>query len=303
MKTAIDCYSCFIRQGLQAARLAGASPAQQDHAVRAVMGYLLGSNPHESPVEVARAVQEIVGKITGVADPYGEVRERSNWQAANWIRKAEKRLWEDPLRVFERALRVAIAGNIIDFGPSAAHDLEGTLERCLREPLAINHTTRLMDRLEAANSLAYIADNAGEIAFDHLLLSVIQQRFELESILFVVRMRPFLNDALFPDAEYFGINAFPNVEVLLMDAGKPARHSPAWPVWERIESCDVRIAKGQANAEAYEDAEDFFLLFMAKCDLVARAISAKGHGEVRTGDMVLAHTQLAFKPPTESTEA
>lgn len=296
MKTAIDCYSCFIRQGLQAARLAGASPERQDHAVRAVMGYLLGSNPHESPVEVARAVQEIVGKITGVPDPYSEVRERSNWQAASWIRKAEERLRGNPGMAFERALRLAIAGNIIDFGPSGSPDLEGTLERCLREPLAINHTTRLMDRLEEARSLAYIADNAGEIAFDHLLLSVIQQRFKLDSVLFVVRERPFLNDALFPDAEYFGINAFPNVEVLLMDAGQPDPDSPAWRVWERIESCDVHLAKGQANAEAYEDGEDFFLLFMVKCGLVARTISEKGHGEVRVGDMVLAHTAVAKEP-------
>lgn len=293
MKTAIDCYSCFIRQGLQAARLSGADPEQQDHAVRAVMGYLLGSNPHESPVEVARAVQEIVAKIIGVVDPYLQIKERSNWQASNWIRQADEYLRGDPARTFERAMRVAIAGNIIDYGPGNFHDLEGTLKRCARKSLAIDHSALLMDRLEKARSLAYIADNAGEIAFDHLLLSVIQQRFELDSILFIVRRRPFLNDALEADADYFGIRAFPNVELLAMDAGKPASSSPGWQVWEKIEDCDVRLAKGQANAEAYEDEDDFFLLLMIKCALLADTISAKGNGLVGTGDMVLAHSGVA----------
>jgi len=58
VKTAIDCYSCLLRQGLQTSRSRGASPKQQDHDERAIMGYLLGSNPHSSSVEVARAVQE-----------------------------------------------------------------------------------------------------------------------------------------------------------------------------------------------------------------------------------------------------
>jgi uncharacterized protein with ATP-grasp and redox domains len=290
MKTAIDCYSCFIRQALQTARLAGADAEQQDHAVRAVMGYLLGSNPNESTVEVARAVQEIVRKFTGVSDPYKLVKEQSNWQAARWIRKADEHLRGDPARTFKKALRLAIAGNIIDYGPSGSHDLEGTLERSLQQPLAIDHSTLLMDRLEKARTLAYLADNAGEIAFDHLLLSVLQQRFDLESILFVVRERPFLNNAMDADADFFGIKSFPNVELLMMDAGRPAQASSACSVWERIEASDVRLAKGQANAEAYEEEDDFFLLFMVKCKLVAEAISAKGHGTVETGDMVLTHS-------------
>lgn len=290
MKTAIDCYSCFLRQGLQAARLSGASEEMQDHAVRAVMGYLLGSNPHASPVEVARAVQEIVAQVTGVADPYDQIRKHNNWQAASWIGKAENRLDQDPGRAFGQALRLAIAGNVIDYGPNARPDVEGTLEIGLRTPLTIDHSLLLMDRLEQANSLAYLADNAGEIAFDHLLLSMIQKRFDLESILFVVREHPFLNDALLTDAAYFGIDAFPNVEILTMDAGEPVAGSPGRKTWDRIRASDVRLAKGQANAEAYEDADDFFLLFMVKCDLIARTISRKGQGKLKPGDRVLLHT-------------
>ena len=290
MITTIDCYSCFLRQGLQAARMAGAGPEEQDHVVRAIMGYLLGSSPHHSPVEVARAVQEIVSRIVGVADPYTEVKNRSNWQAASWIRKAECKLREEHSGSLERAIRLAIAGNIIDYGPSGSHDLEQTLDRCLRQPLAIDHLARLMDRLESSRTLAYLADNAGELAFDHLLLCKILERFDLESVLFVVRERPFLNDALLADAEYFGISSLPGVEIVQMDAGQPEPDSSSRPLWDRILACDARLAKGQANAEAYEDQDDFFLLFMVKCEVVARTLSGKGHGEVMEGDMVLMHT-------------
>lgn len=290
MKTVIDCYSCFIRQGLQAARLAGAGPEEQDRSVRAIMGYLLGSNPHESPVEVARAVQEIVTRITGVRDPYAAVKKTSNWQAASWIRRAEEKLADDPVHGFSRALRLAIAGNIMDFGPDPDFDLEGTLERCLRDPMGIDQSLLLMDRLESARSLAYLADNAGEIAFDQLLLSFLIRRFKLERVLFVVRERPFLNDALLGDSACFDIAGKGGVEVAEMGPGKPGPDAGSWPVWEQVLQADVRIAKGQANAEAFDVEPDFFLLFMVKCPVVAGNIREKGWGDVRQGQMVLAHT-------------
>jgi uncharacterized protein with ATP-grasp and redox domains len=290
MRTVIDCYSCFIRQGLQAARLAGADPEDQDRCVRAIMGYLLGSNPHESPVEVARAVQEIVTRITGVRDPYASGKERSNWQAAEWIRRAEEKLAASPADGFERALRLAIAGNIIDFGPDPDFDLEATLERCLREPFGINQGLLLMERLEGARSLAYLGDNAGEIAFDQLLLSFLLKRFNLKEVLFVVRERPFLNDALLADSARFNLNCEDAVEVVEMGPGKPEPGSAGWDVWERIKAADVRIAKGQANAEAFDEERDFFLLFMVKCPVVARSIEDRGWGQVRKGEMVLLHT-------------
>ncbi|MDP0497513.1 MAG: ARMT1-like domain-containing protein [Verrucomicrobiota bacterium JB024] len=289
MKTTIDCFSCFIRQGLQAARLAGASERQQDLVVRAIMGHLLAGDPDESPVELARAVQRIVREITGRSDPYDEIKARSNAQAATWLKTLEKRP-ASPADPLEHAVRLAVAGNIIDYGPQAAFDLEATLERCLSQRFAIDRLPMLRERLKHARTLAYLADNAGEIVFDRLLLTQLLKEFPLEKVLFVVREEVFLNDALTADAEIVGIRALDRVELVQMGPGKPASDAPSRAVWERLTHCDVRLAKGQANAECFDTEPDFFLLFMVKCEMVAQALTSKNRGQIRLGDLVLAHT-------------
>ncbi|MGC9451787.1 MAG: damage-control phosphatase ARMT1 family protein [Oceanipulchritudo sp.] len=290
MKTALDCYGCFMRQGLQTARLAGATEAQQGEVLRELMRHLLSVEGLDSPVFVVREMQRIVSRITGVDDPYAEIKSRNNQLAREWIGTVSKRFTDPSGDSLDHALRLSIAGNIIDYGPSDRFDLEGTLERCLAQPMAIDHGKRLEQRLSEATSLAFLADNAGEIVFDFRLLSLLKRRFALDRILVVVREEAFLNDALERDALEAGFGALAGVEIVRMGPGKPPPGSRGWEVWQRITASDMRLAKGQANAEAYNEEADFFLLFMVKCDLVARVISAGGPNPVRTGDMVLVHT-------------
>ncbi|MBC2594191.1 DUF89 family protein [Ruficoccus amylovorans] len=290
MKTSIDCFSCFIRQGLRAARLAGASEKQQDLVVRAIMGHLLGGNPDESPVELARSVQQIVSEITGQSDPYGDLKSLSNAQAAAWVENLKNTPSTPQTDPLDHAVRLAVAGNVIDYGPQTPFNLESTLERCLREPFAIDHLPLLRERLQSARTLAYLADNAGEIIFDRVLLGELLARFGLEKILFVVREEAFLNDALAEDAETAGILELDQVELVRMGPGIPAPGTPGRAVWEQVRRCDVRLAKGQANAECFDTEPDFFLLFMVKCEMVMRALEEKGLGTTRLGDIVLTHS-------------
>lgn len=290
MRTELDCYSCFLRQSLQTARLAGATASQQKAVLEAVMRHLLETESPGSPVNVVKAMQRIVARITGVEDPYREIKDRSNGRALRWIESVKESFPGAGDGGLDTALRISIAGNIIDYGPTAQFDLEGTLQRCRTRPLAIDDSGLLARRLGSARTLAFLADNAGEIVFDHLLLTHLRERFGLERILLVVREAAFLNDALERDALEAGFGEQGNVEILAMGPGKPDPDSVAGAVWRRVEACDVRIAKGQANAESYNEEADFFLLFMVKCDLVARTMTATGRGRIRNGDMVLLHT-------------
>ncbi len=87
-----------------------------------------------------------------------------------------------------------------------------------------------------------------------------------------------------------GIRELERVEVVQMGPGKPAPGAPGWTVWEQIERCDVRLAKGQANAECFDGEPDFFLLFMVKCEMVVKALTDKTAAKICLGDLVLAHT-------------
>jgi uncharacterized protein with ATP-grasp and redox domains len=69
----------------------------------------------------------------------------------------------------ETAIRISIAGNIIDLGVSSGYDdLEETLGRILYQPFAINHSEALRARLSQAEWVLFFGDNSGEKVFTML---------------------------------------------------------------------------------------------------------------------------------------
>ena len=77
-----------------------------------------------------------------------------------------KNSW-DPLKT---AVRLAITGNIIDFGVVQDFDLERTIRELLKKQFAINDYEQLKETLKNAKTLLFFVDNAGEICFDKLLV-------------------------------------------------------------------------------------------------------------------------------------
>ncbi len=70
------------------------------------------------------------------------------------------------------AARVAIAGNVIDFGINGGiteEDLHQAIKKAFAEPLA-GQTEEFRDAVRQAKKILYLADNAGEIVFDRLLI-------------------------------------------------------------------------------------------------------------------------------------
>ena len=100
---------------------------------------------------------------------------------------------------FETAVRLAIAGNIIDFGVNSnveqdtVHD---AIMRSLTEPIDRDAVQRLRQAIDEAKDILFLGDNTGEIVFDRLLI----ERMPREKITYVVRGGPILNDALMEDA-------------------------------------------------------------------------------------------------------
>ena len=77
MKTYLDCYPCFLRQALEAARLGGADQAGQHAALQQVMQVLSSARPTATPPEIALEVHRAVQAATGIADPYRAVKAAS----------------------------------------------------------------------------------------------------------------------------------------------------------------------------------------------------------------------------------
>ena len=138
-------------------------------------------------------------------------------------------------------------------------------------------------KLEQAKCLLYLGDNAGEIVFDKILLETILDRYDIESILFVVKGSPILNDATVEDGEDIGIDELPGVEMVEMENGMPNQRMKRIrkQFREIAKSVDLVISKGQGNYEAFSEHGGMFFLLMAKCSVIA------GDLGVKVGDIVL----------------
>jgi len=172
------------------------------------------------------------------------------------------RIAADPL---ETAVRIAIAGNIIDDGVAEQYTLEATLARVLEQPFAIDGLTQVRQALKEAHSILYLADNAGETVFDRVLIETIAL-----PVNYVVKAGPVINDATREDALSAGLAAVSHI----IDNGSNApgtllEHCSA-AFREQFAEASLIIAKGQANYETLSETQaPVFFLLQAKCQVIA----------------------------------
>jgi hypothetical protein len=169
-------------------------------------------------------------------------------------------------------VRLALAGNIIDFGGGMgvdARQVRETVEASLVDPISGMSPADARPHVDRAESILYVGDNAGEIVFDRLLV----ERIGPERITFVVRGLPIINDATMQDARAAGLTDL----VRVIDTGwdgpgaPPQRCGPAFT--DALEKASLVIAKGQGNYETMSGiARPVLFLLRAKCPVVAEQI-------------------------------
>lgn len=268
MRTHLDCFPCLVRQALDSVRLFTEDVTTHERIVNGVLRELTAMDARLSPPEMGRRIHRMIREALGEEDPYREIKERSNALALEWCERLRSRVSQsaDPL---ETALRLAIAGNIIDYGPTSRVDPDAvarTIEHALEAPLDPDAVEDLRRCIGDAERILYLGDNAGEICFDRLLV----ERLRLEKVIFVVRGSPTINDATLADARVAGLTDL----VRVIDNGTDIpgtvleECSPAFR--EVFDRADLILAKGQGNYETLDiECGRVFFLLMAKCSLVA----------------------------------
>ena len=267
MKTSIDCLPCFVRQTLDAARRATHDPAVHEALLREVLRWMSEMDFSISPPELAQRIHRRLRKITGVEDPYQEEKKAHNRLALECIPDLEKTVQQsdDPLLT---ATRISIAGNLIDLGAkSGLKDTEilDAIEHATRHPL-VGKTDPFRTAIQQAESILYLADNAGEIVFDRLLI----EQLGPERVTVAVRGKPILNDATRIDAKTAGLDDL----VRIIDNGSDAPGTLLNECSEEFKNCfeqaDLILAKGQGNFETLsDDPHNIFFLLNVKCPVVA----------------------------------
>ena len=273
----LECRSCVLGMAVRTAREAGLSEAERDEVVRLAAEWMSDRDRgSRSSLHLGRMIADKVVEISRLPrdfDIYREPKRMSNRLAQAHVERLHQAIAseEDPLAM---AIRVAAAGNVIDFGAKdhAAMDIEGELRAVTEQRFERLDLEQFRQRLMRANSLLYICDNAGEIVFDTLLMEVLRRlRPELE-IRAAFRAAPILNDATVDDARSVGMDAFADV----VSSGSRlagsilAECSSDFRSW--FGSSDLVLSKGQGNlAGLMVDADErVFFLLRTKCAPAAR---------------------------------
>lgn len=278
MKSNLECIPCFVRQTLECVRQFTDDTAIHERVLRKVLLEASRMNLDKTPPQMAQHIHRLIRRETGLSDPYQDIKRRFNRTILSMYASLKTRIAHsaDPL---ETAVRLAIAGNIIDLGVNAHVDgfiIHDAIDRTEIDPLIWNRQ-EFFDAMTQARSILYLADNAGEIVFDRLLI----EELPLGKITVAVRGYPILNDAIRTDAKEVGLDALVEIIDNGSDAPGTILNDCSEVFVKRFQEADMVIAKGQGNYETLSDVDkDIFFLLKAKCPVIARHIGCK------VGDMV-----------------
>lgn len=274
MRTYFDCIPCFIRQSLDAVRLMTSDESIHEQVVRNILRLAADLDMSQSPPVMGQKIHRLIRELLGMEDPYHKIKKQFNELALKLYPELRKLIIrsEDPL---ETAIRLAIAGNIIDFGVNSKLQ-ESELEKTISESLAAEFSDMQLkpfqQAVNEAEEILYIADNAGEIIFDRLLI----EQLPVEKVTVVVKGRPVINDATMEDAELAGLPKV--VEVIDNGSDGPGTifESCSRYFRARFARADLVIAKGQGNYETLNEVnKNIFFILKAKCPVIARDLNCE----------------------------
>lgn len=266
------CFYCFAKAFERLLSQDGISPDAKDSFTRDMVNlYAENWGKHNSPL-FARELHSLLRSYTGNSDPYKLEKKKYNDLALGLISEM-KRLLKRSHDSFNTALRLSIAGNIIDFAVNDNFNLHATLDRVLKSPFAIDQSELLKSALGKARSVLYLGDNAGEIVFDKLFIETIGH----PNLVYTVRGAPVINDATLEDAEYVGMSEVARVISNGFDAPSTVVSKSSDEFRILFDEADLIISKGQGNLEGLIHLKDkrIFFLLMVKCNVIAEFLKVE----------------------------
>ncbi|MFH1541479.1 MAG: ARMT1-like domain-containing protein [bacterium] len=269
MKSFPECLNCVIRQTIEILQRLVSSQEKQEQILLAVVRTINKAELEKlNPPELTKIAHDIIHRMTGIKDFFAEIKKREN-EAALKLYPQLKKIVENSNDPLQTAARLAIAGNIIDYGAQATFNIDRAIKESLHNQFGANDLSQLKKDLKKAKLVLYIGDNTGEIVFDRLL---VEQLIKMVEVVYVVKSQPVLNDVLMADAEMTGMT---NLVKVIESGSDFAGTNPAKGTAEfkrLFKKADIIIAKGQGNFETLDmERRNIYFLLKMKCPCLAEA--------------------------------
>lgn len=276
MRTYLDCYPCFMKQALKAGRRTGTDQATLKSLLDDIGNLFSNIRLEMTPPEIASSIYAKISEITGDPDPFAGIKQTNIAEAQELVPELEKILAESEDELMT-AVRLAVAGNVIDLGVDLEYDIVEDVKKILHMEFAVNDFHVLRREIEKADRILYLGDNSGEAVFDKLLIERLGK-----PVTFAVREIPVINDIGRPEARQIGIDK--TAEVVSSGSTAPGTVlSLCSDEFRRMfDEADLIISKGQGNYEALSGiSRTAIFLLKAKCPVIS------GHLGVNLGDIVI----------------
>ena len=208
MKLYPECGPCMLKRTLLFCR--NADEETKYKVVREVCR-LFSENfsPELTTTQMADMRKTAIEKITNDPDPLKDLKDESILEAEKVYPKIESYIEKikDPKKRFAAALKVALAGNIVEFG---AQDHKVDLKMLEKEifdvicgPLAIDDSDKIFEKVKKSKEVLYVTDNAGELIFDRILVKEILRYAKVN---LAPLSRPAQDDASVAEAKKVGMD-------------------------------------------------------------------------------------------------
>lgn len=241
----------------------------QEKILKAVLHEVEKSDTSRPPAYTTTFIHRKIRQLLQ-RDPFQEIKSEYNQIALALYPFLKKMVQEssDPLWT---ASRLAVAGNVIDFGIFTSVDIEGTVKRALHSPFAVDDYHTFKDALSDTGEVLYLLDNAGEIVFDRILIETIVSHGK--RVLAVVKGSPVLNDCTKADATETGLAEVCEVIDNGSDAVGTILEWTSGDFQRNYAQMQLIISKGQGNFETVSDLKKTIVyLFQSKCEVVSREL-------------------------------
>lgn len=280
MQIQYNCYKCIFNQIVDMAKTAFTEDTERRRLLKIFMNEVIEHSENFTPPEMAARFYTIYREETGEADPFAEEKQKSTELALKLYPELEAMV-KNSADPFLTAVKLAISGNVIDFGATPDFQLKDA-ENAIRSTIARTVDTEALELLRSkaqqAKNILYILDNCGEAVIDRLLIN----ELGAEKVTLGVRGKAILNDVTRAELPGSGLGDLPVIDNGFNAPGVSLRFSSP-EFLERMNKADLVIAKGQGNFESLNDAQEnanIFFLFRVKCPVICE-ITGKEYGTLQ----------------------
>lgn len=278
MNTHVDCIACIINKANKLADKYIVDKHKKYSFINKVLREIADVKYERTAPYLVAKVMRILKKETKIDDFYIKEKKLFNEKLLSMEQDIEQIINSSKDR-FSTAIKIAMAGNIVDFGAldEISFDLvneiiQKTLENDFNEDLY----KKLKEDLSKGKTLLYIGDNAGEIVLDKIFIREITMKYPDVEIYFAVRGKPIFNDVNVEDAYFVGMNNYAKI----IDNGTDLPGTDLIEVSDEFKKvfakADIIISKGQGNFESLPGCgENIYYMFLCKCDLLMKELKSE----------------------------